>query len=149
MPRAVTFDVGKILHPESWPFVALVSAAAVLLPLNVAAESHIQSAAPGAALHTSARVDFKIVIPRVLYLRVRSDNERSADAETVAVMSNSRSVTLAASLPAAADSVRGNVILNSAARKGIAQDAVCSLKAGARGVTAARAEPLVCTASMP
>jgi hypothetical protein len=149
VPRAVSFDVGKILHPKSWTFVGLMSVAAVSLPLNVAAESHIQSVVPGTASDTSARVNFKIIIPQVLYFHVRSDDDRSADAETVAVISNSRSVTLAASFPAAADAVRGNVILSSAARKGIAQNAVCGVKAGARGVTAARTEPLVCTASTP
>jgi hypothetical protein len=49
---------------------SLVGVAAVGLPLLAAAESNIQTSTTGAALSASARVNFSIVIPKALYLRV-------------------------------------------------------------------------------
>jgi hypothetical protein len=45
---------------------------AALLPLMAAADSRLQSTAPGAAASATAHVDFKIVIPEVLFLRSMS-----------------------------------------------------------------------------
>ena len=47
---------------------ALASAAVVMLPLTATAESTFSTGA--AALSSSARVDFQITIPKILYLRV-------------------------------------------------------------------------------
>jgi hypothetical protein len=129
---------------------------AALLPSMVAAESHIQTKAAGTASVATARVNFKIVIPTVLYMQVgnAADHALGADrtpgAETVAIMSNSRNVTLNATRrrPDSDVALRGNVvrsapvILSASGRKVIAQNAPCT--AGD-----AHAHPVVCTASMP
>jgi hypothetical protein len=112
--------------------------AALLLPMMVAGESHIQTEAAGTAATASAHVNFKIVIPKVLYLRVNGGNEPtesapsegapSEGAQTVAVMSNSRNVTLNATLRASDSDVHARgVVLGASARKTIAQDALCTL----------------------
>jgi len=133
-------------------------AAALLLPSTALPESRVATGAPNAALSAAAHLNFKIIIPKVLSLRVGNANDRALGAETVAVMSNSHNATLNAALRkrgsnAPAD---GNLILSGAARKGIAQDAQCTLGPG--GAAAARnesrgsnagARPVVCTLSMP
>ena len=107
-------------------FSGSMGAAALLLPLMVAAESHIQTQAASAASAATARVNFKIIIPTVLYLRAGGGRDRIAGAETVAVMSNSRNVTLSATVRTLdSDHPRGSVILGASARKVIAQDAPC------------------------
>jgi hypothetical protein len=106
---------------------------AALLPLMAAADSRLQGAAPGAALSAGAHVDFKIVIPEVLYLR-------SGGAEKVSIMSNARNVTLSATAPESEAHPGSHVILRAAAGKVIAQDADCTLP---------KSRPVVCTASMP
>jgi hypothetical protein len=67
-----------------------MSTAALLLPLTAVPESRIQTAATGAAASASAHVNFKIVIPQVLYLRVGGESARTTDSPIVAVMSNGR-----------------------------------------------------------
>ncbi len=47
---------------------ALLGAASLALPLTVSAESNVQSG--GGTLNATAHVDFEIVIPQILYLRV-------------------------------------------------------------------------------
>ena len=49
---------------KSW-----VGAAALALPLMASAESNVQSGAATAAPGATARVDFQVVIPKILYLR--------------------------------------------------------------------------------
>jgi len=135
-----------------------MSTAALLLPLMVAAESHIQTQTAGTAPAATAHVNFKITIPKVLYLRVGSGSDRTADAETVAIMSNSRNVTLNATVrtPEPGTRARGSVVLGASARKVIAQDALCT--AGDAHATPEPAEAgrvkvddrqVVCTVSMP
>ena len=107
-------------------FNGSMGAAALLLPLMVAAESHIQTQAASAASAATAHVNFKIIIPTVLYLRAGGGRDRIAGAETVAIMSNSRNVTLSATVRTLdSDHPRGSVILGASARKVIAQDAPC------------------------
>jgi hypothetical protein len=107
--------------------------AALLLPMMVAGESHIQTEAAGTAATAAAHVNFKIVIPKVLYLRVNGGNEPTESApiegaQTVAVMSNSRNVTLNATVRASDSDVHARgVVLGASARKTIAQDALCTL----------------------
>ena len=69
--------MNKLVNKHSF-----LCAAALLLPLLAAADSRLQSAAAGSAASATASVNFKIVIPTVLYLRVGG--------ETAAIMSNSR-----------------------------------------------------------
>jgi hypothetical protein len=118
-----------------WQFASminrnLIATLALLMPLMAAAESHIDSGAATARLNATAHLNFKIVIPRVLYLQVASGDDRIAGAQTAAVMSTGRNVTMNAT------------VLTAAARRPLAQDVPCS-----RGD--ARLGPIVCTASMP
>jgi hypothetical protein len=110
----------------SWAFNGVLGTAALLLPLSAVPESHIQAQTTNAASGAAAHVNFKIIIPRVLYLHV-------SDADTVAVISNSHNVALTATVRSTTGSV--------AARKTIVQDAVCAAPAGASRV--------ICTVSMP
>jgi hypothetical protein len=134
-----------------------MSMAALLLPLMVAADSHIQTKAASAALAAASHVDFKIVIPTVLYMHVASASDRTTrGAETVAVMSNSRNVTLGATVrtPESEVHARGGAILSASARKIIAQDALCTVgdtavPVVARGRVKAGDRQMVCTVSMP
>jgi len=99
-------------------FTGAMSLAALLLPSMVAAESHIQTKSAGTASVATARVNFKIVIPTVLYMQVgnAADHPLGADrtpgTETVAIMSNSRNVTLNATLrrPDSDVALRGPVV---------------------------------------
>ena len=117
----------------SWASHGVVSTAALLLPLMTMAESHLHTGT-GAALVATAHMNFKIVIPQVLSLQV-------GDMGPVAVMSNGRTLALTATARApSAKPAPGNVILSAAARKVIAQDAVCA---------STGAGPVLCTASLP
>src|SRR5713226_4513557 len=127
-----------------------MSMAALLLPLMVAADSHIQMKAPSAALAATSHVDFKIVIPTVLYMHVESANDRTTrGAETVAIMSNSRNATLNATVrtPESEVHARG-AILSASARKIIAQDALCTVGDAAAPVVA-RGRRGLCAACLP
>jgi len=102
--------------------------AALLLPMMVAGESHIQTEAPGTAATATAHVNFKIVIPKVLYLRVGGGNEPIEGAQTVAVMSNSRNLTLNATVRTSDSELHARgLVLGVSAGKIIAQDALCML----------------------
>lgn len=124
----------------------LMSTAAILMPLSAVPESQIQTAAPGKAVSASAHVNFKIVIPPVLYLSATGE-------QTVAVMSNSRNITLNAT--SAADTAgangrpRSNLILNAAGRRVIARETRCAVAAVPVGTPTATVHPVICTASMP
>lgn len=133
-------------------------AGAWLLPSMAVPESRVASGAPGAALSATARVTFKIIIPKVLYVRVGNVSENALEPGNVAVMSNNHNATLNAALRTVDSNApaRGNLILNSAARKGIAQNAQCALADRAAPAAAASsgnrngaAPQLVCTVSMP
>ncbi len=143
----------------SWAINGLMGSAALLVPMMAVPESRIQAEGSGAGLQATAHLNFKIVIPKVLYLHVEGANDR--DAQTVAVMSNSRNVWLTATLrtPQGADAAagsaansataHGNVMLSAAARKVIAQDTACTLSEPRAGRAIPGATQLVCTASMP
>jgi hypothetical protein len=119
----------------------------LLLPLTAASESQVQTAVPTAAVAATASVNFKIVIPKVLSLQLDDGSSLSLDTHSVSIVSNGHTVSLNATerTASSSSSARGNVILSSAARKGIAQVAQCSLdkkrSAGSRMT--------VCTVSMP
>jgi hypothetical protein len=138
--------VGKILK-WSWAFNCVVGAAALLLPPTAAPDSHLQAQAGSAASSAAARVDFKIIVPPVLYLHVASANESAADPR-VAIMSNNRNVTLTATFRTPANTGAGTFILSAAARKIITQEAVCTPSTSAyRGMS--HGTGVVCTASIP
>jgi hypothetical protein len=128
----------------SWVLNGVLGTAALLLPLSATPESHIQATATDSKSSATAHVDFKIVIPRVLYLRVADADMAAGTApDTVAVMSNSHNVALSAVRPATGARA-GNVILSAAARKTIAQDVQCAAPSAA-----APSNRIICTASMP
>jgi hypothetical protein len=143
----------------SWAINGLMSSAALLVPMLAVPESRIQSEGAGTGLQATAHLNFKIVIPKVLYLHVAGANDRGA--QTVAIMSNSRNVWLTASLRtpevqdsdgairSSANSAAAHVILSAAAHKVIAQDTACALSEPRAGRPSAGATQLVCTASMP
>jgi len=58
-------------------FKTLVGAGALMLPLMTFAESNVQTGAATAAPGATAHVDFTIVIPKVLYLRVGAGSSYS------------------------------------------------------------------------
>jgi hypothetical protein len=137
-------------------FNGLITGAALLLPLAAVPESRIELGTASTASSAVAHVNFKIVIPQVLYLRVGSGNEGLAGTQSVAIMSNGRSATLYSTDRASDSSLpaRRNVILNASARTTIAQQAQCTptptptpTPAPAGTVPAPRA--VTCTASMP
>jgi hypothetical protein len=150
---------------RSWAFNCVVGTAALLLPRTAAPDSHLQTQAGSAASSVTAHVNFKIIIPPVLYLHVASEG---ADPRTVAVMSSNHNVTLTATLRAPddnaagapsgtrgdahirtpANTVAGTFILSAAARKIVAQEAVCTPSASPhRGVD--QGNRVICTASIP
>ena len=132
----------------------IVVGAAALLPPTAAPDSHLQAQAGSAASSATAHVNFKIVIPPVLYLHVASANEGAADPRTVAIMSNNHNVTLTATIRSdahtrtPANTGAGTFLLSAAARRIIAQEAVCTPSPSARRGMG-HGNGLVCTASIP
>ena len=138
-----------------WAFNGLIGSAALLLPWAAVPESRVETAAANTALQATAHVNFKIVIPQVLYLHVGAD---AAPADTVAIMSNSRNVWLTATVRSSDDRIvarasavanagRGDVILSAAGGKVIAQNTPCT--AGETRPAGGGASHVICTVSMP
>ena len=130
----------------------LITATSLLLPLWAAAESHVRGGTgTGTAtgkVSAAAHVDFRIVIPKVLSLGIVGGDTQGLGAQRVAINSNSRTVTLAASagsMPAA----RSNVILRAAAGKVIAREAACQLPTDASSRGSPMTNGMICTVSMP
>jgi hypothetical protein len=143
-----------------WPaaFHGLISIAALLVPFMAAADSHLQNKAIDARFISTAHVDFKIIIPPVIYLQLGTGNERGDGPVRMYIMSNSRAAPLHASvrtsdidgstssIPTAMNSpaarptsvvtpVSGegggrSVVLNASVRKIIEQDEECKLGDG-------------------
>jgi hypothetical protein len=123
-------------------------ATSLLLPLWASAESQLQVGPQREKVSAAAHVDFRIVIPQVLSLDLVGNGTQATGAQRVAIFSNSRNVTLAASggsMPAA----RNRVILRAAARKAIARDAVCQLSSNVVGGGLSPPKAMICTVSMP
>jgi hypothetical protein len=129
---------------------ALLAGGVLLLPWLAAADSQSQGGPGAKNLRASAHLDFRIVIPRMLALQVDAHAAPAAaglsaaspdSPQTVAVYGNGRTIALGATTED--DSPRG-LVLSAAARKAIAQDAVCA-PAPARGTV----RGIVCTASSP
>jgi hypothetical protein len=139
-----------------WAFNGLMSTA-LLMPMVAAPESHVQTAAASTAANAAAHVNFKIVIPTVLYLRMGSANDRGDGAKTVTIMSNGRNVMLNPTARSPDEPLaHDGVILSASARKVIAQEAPCALGIDDAAAASARAyrvnfnsHTLVCTVSMP
>lgn len=125
----------------------LIAGLVLLMPLMVMAESHMDGKAANARLNPTAHVNFKIVIPSVLYLNVAGEGNPVPGAPTVTVTSTGRDVALNATVraPTAGPqasigaAAAGSIVLTAAARKSIAQNVPCTRGDG----------PIVCTASMP
>ena len=155
-----TFDVSNNVT-RYWAFNGLIGSAALLLPMAAVPESRVETGAANSALQATAHVNFRIIIPKVLYLHVGGTSDPDGTADTVAIMSNSRNVWLTATLrgsdggahggptrsAANAPAGRGNVILSAAGKKVIAQDTVC--RAGEPHPTAMGLSQVICTVSMP
>ena len=139
--------MGKIVK-WSWAFNCVVGTAALLLPPAAAPDSHLQTQAGSAASSAAAHVNFKIIIPPVLYLHVASASEGTADPRTVSVMSTNHNVTLTATTRTPASSTTTNLILSAAARKIIAQETVCVPSANAHR-NVGLGNRVICTASIP
>ncbi len=75
---------------------SLVGAGALMLPLMAFAESNVQTGAATAAPGATAHVDFTIVIPKILYLRVGAGSAYSTGA-----LSSVNSIDLITFTPAA------------------------------------------------
>ena len=139
--------------PIGFSVVRAALASGVLLwPWLAAADSQIQGGAGRSHLRGTAHVDFRIIIPRMLALDVDGlavpgmatpAASAAGPAQTVAVFGNSRTIALGSTIRTS-DEPRGGLVLYSAARRTIAQAAVCS-PAPSRGA----ADGIVCTASMP
>lgn len=144
-----------------WAFNGLIGSAALLLPMAAVPESRVETGAANSALQATAHVNFRIIIPKVLYLHVGGTSDPDGTADTVAIMSNSRNVWLTATVRSVDDAAhtgathsaapapagRGNVILSAAGRKVIAQDTVC--RAGGPHAAAMGLSQVICTVSMP
>jgi hypothetical protein len=139
-------------------YQGLTCAGALLLPLMAVPESHIQTGAAGVPVSAAAHVSFKIVIPQVLSLRTGLGEDHGEKAQTVAIMSNGRSVAFRASVGAHDDfHAHQGVIVSAPAKKIIAQDAECSPRTAhaaaapddASNAANGDAHSLVCTVSMP
>jgi hypothetical protein len=100
-------------------FNGLITGAALLLPLTAVPESQIETGTASTAPSVTAHVNFKIVIPQVLYLRVGPGNDGL------------------------------KVLLNASAKKSIAREAQCTPTPATVGTASAFTRPIVCTASMP
>jgi hypothetical protein len=140
-------------------FNGLITGVALLLPITAVPESQIETGTASTAPSAAAHVNFKIVIPQVLYLRVGAGSDEPADAQTVAIMSNGRNATLYSTdrAPDSKTPARRNVILNASARNTIAQQAQCAptpapadaVPADSRDSTKTATRSMICTASMP
>jgi hypothetical protein len=129
-------------------FPRLLIATSLLLPLWASAESQLQVGPQREKVSAAVHADFRIVIPQVLSLGLIGGDIQASGAQRVAIFSNSRNVTLAASsgsMPAA----RNRVILRAAARKAIARDAVCQLPGHVAGGGLPPPQAMICTVSMP
>ncbi len=82
---------------------ALLGAASLALPLTVSAESNVQSGA--GTLNATAHVDFEIVIPQILYLRVGTGSSY-----TTGVLTSNPAVDLITFSPTAAQVGSGTAL---------------------------------------
>jgi hypothetical protein len=151
------------LPPATPRVVAVLAAAALLLPGPLSAESSLQSGAKTASVGASAHLDFRIIIPPVLALSIESGNLAPGAAPRVSILSNTRHVMLTASAPLTGDlhaaplpsRDRGTLLLG--ARRGSVISTASACGRGApRTVAGSRASapvvdllPVVCTVTMP
>jgi hypothetical protein len=122
--------------------------ASLLLPLWASAESQLQVGPQCGKASATVHADFRIVVPQVLFLGLIGGDVQATGAQRVAIFSNSRNVTLAASSGSMV-AARNRVILRAAARKAIARDAVCQLPSDVAGGALSLPQAMICTVSMP
>ncbi len=124
-----------------WPYAfnGLMSTAALLLPLTAATDSRVKSAAPGTSVSATAQREFQDHHPNGSLPAHGTVGAEQAAWKTVSIMSNSRNVTLNATIPDPSVRARGNVILSAAARKSITQNAAMHARRGRPTVRAVRA----------
>src|SRR5580693_76723 len=84
---------------------SLLGAGALALPLMAFAESNVQTGAATAAPGATAHVDFSIVIPKILYLRVGTGSKY-----TTGVLSSNAAVDLITFSPTAAQVGNGTAV---------------------------------------
>jgi hypothetical protein len=100
----MTRDAGMVSTSNGWrALVGCLAAAALLSPWPVTAESSLVSGAGTAHVGATAHLDFKIVIPPVLALRIDGASLAAGAAPRVSVFSNTRHVLLTASAPSSPD----------------------------------------------
>jgi hypothetical protein len=129
-------------------FPGLLTVTSLLLPLWAPAESQLQVGPQSGKVSAAAHVDFRIVIPQVLSLGLMGGDARATATQRVAIFSNSRNVTLAAS-GGSAPAAPNRVILRATAGKAIARDAVCQLPTDVAGGGRSPPQAMICTVSMP
>jgi hypothetical protein len=122
-----------------WPM--FLGVAGLLVPMIAPGESRVQTG--GGSLSAAAHLDFRIIIPEVLYLNTRAGD---AIAAPVAVFSNGRNVALSTTVRGA-ETLTAHLILSGAGRRGITRTSACGTAIQpADGAVRIR---LVCTASTP
>ena len=84
---------------------SLLGAGALLLPLMVSAESNVQTGTATAAPGATAHVDFSIVIPKILYLRVGTGS-----AYTSGTLTSANTIDLITFSPAAGTVGNGTAV---------------------------------------
>lgn len=114
-----------------------LSMAGLLMPAMAPAESRLQTGS--GSLSASAHLDFRIMIPDVLYLNTGAVDGVAAP---VAVFRNGRTVALSTTVRGG-DALTAHLILSAAGGRAISRASACA--------TAAATVPirLVCTASSP
>jgi hypothetical protein len=130
--------------------------AAVLATGGAVAESSLTSGAHTKSAGASAHLDFRIVIPPVLALRLEPESIAADGAARVAIESNTRQALLTASSPAGAG-LTGTLLVRPGRGVVLREEAGCRL-ATPRPVTGARAgrgpaivdqRPVICTVALP
>lgn len=120
----------------------LLSVASGLMPVIASGESQLH--AGGGSSSASAHLNFRIIIPQVLYLNTGATDGHAAQP---AVFSNGRNVALVTTVQGAGAAVTAHLILSGAGRRAISRISACATaREPGRTVASGR---LVCTASTP
>lgn len=135
----------------------LVAALVALLATGGAvAESSLQSGVRTKSTGASAHLDFRIVIPPVLALRLEPDAIAAGDAPRVSIESNTRHALLTASSPTGA-ALAGTLLVRAGRGVVLHEEAGCRLVAPrpvpaalvARGAAIVDQRPVICTVALP
>lgn len=113
---------------------------AILLVSQATAESQLTVSSRDTVPHAAGRLDFKIIIPTVLYLSVTDDAEGLLGGKVATIVSNGRSVTFSSG-------TRGNTITLLGHRQIIVAHTPCSYAAPSSSNSNPPA--LTCTVAVP